>query len=108
VTESKIVRQVASVVGACALLLSSVVQPALACTGIVQVAEDGTVVHARTLEFGLDLRSEIMMVPRGYARTGTAPDGKEGMKWKVKYASVGFPDLAASCVAAANDARHGR
>ena len=29
------------------------------------------------------------MVPRGYARTGTTPDGKEGLKWKAKYASVG-------------------
>ena len=29
------------------------------------------------------------MVPRGYARTGTTPDGKEGLKWKTKYASVG-------------------
>ena len=63
---------------------------ALACTGIRLIAEDGTVVHARTLEFGLDLHSKIMMVPRGYARTGTTPDGKDGMKWKAKYASVGL------------------
>src|SRR5438128_4435036 len=30
-----------------------------------------------------------MMIPHGYARTGTTPDGKEGLKWKAKYASVG-------------------
>ena len=28
-------------------------------------------------------------MPRGYARTGTTPDGKPGIKWKAKYASVG-------------------
>ena len=47
-------------------------------------------VHARTLEFGTDLQSEILMVPRGYERTGTTPDGKNGLKWKAKYASVGM------------------
>jgi choloylglycine hydrolase len=60
-----------------------------ACTGIRLIAEDGTVVHARTMEFAIDIHSDVIMVPRGYARTGTTPDGKEGLKWKTKYASVG-------------------
>ena len=71
-------------------MLSQIAQPALACTGIFLTSDDGDFVHARTLEFGLDLHSEILMVPRGYARTGTTPDGKEGLKWKAKYASVGM------------------
>jgi choloylglycine hydrolase len=83
-------RSAASTIGACALLLSTIVQPTQACTGIRLVAKDGTVVYARTLEFGIDLQSEVLMVPRGYARTGTTPDGKEGLKWKAKYASVGL------------------
>src|SRR5262249_55519702 len=72
----------ASTIGVCALLLSAIAQPSQACTGIRLVAKDGTVVYARTLEFGIDLQSEVLMVPRGYARTGTTPDGKEGLKWK--------------------------
>lgn len=72
------------------MLLSSAAQSAQACTGIRLTAGDGTVVHARTLEFGTDLQSEILMVPRGYERTGTTPDGKNGLKWKAKYASVGM------------------
>jgi choloylglycine hydrolase len=52
-------------------------------------AADGTVVHARTLEFGFDIQSNVIMVPRGYSRSGTTPDGKEGLKWKAKYASLG-------------------
>jgi choloylglycine hydrolase len=85
-----IANRAAATVGACALLLSTVVQPSQACTGIRLTAADGTVVYARTLEFGIDLHSDVMMVPRGYARTGTTPDGKEGLKWKAKYASVGL------------------
>ncbi len=34
------------------------------------------------------------MIPRGYARVGTTPDGKEGLKWKAKYASVGLNGAA--------------
>ena len=64
-----------------------------ACTGIRLIAGDGTVVHARTMEFAIDIHSEIMMSPRGFARTGATPDGKEGLKWKSKYASVGANGL---------------
>ncbi len=93
-----IMRKAVSTIGACALLLSGFAQSVQACTGIRLIAQDGTVVHARTLEFSIDLQSEVLMVPRGYARTGTTPDGKEGLKWKAKYASVGLngvglPDL---------------
>jgi choloylglycine hydrolase len=42
------------------------------------------------MEFAIDIRSDLMMIPRGYARTGTTPDGKEGLKWRAKYASLGL------------------
>ncbi len=66
-------------------LLAPTVQ---ACTGIRLIAEDGTVVHARTMEFAIDIHSDVIIIPRGFARTGTTPDEKEGLKWKAKYASV--------------------
>ena len=88
-TQIRIARKVFSAVITCALLLGSAVQPGHACTGIRLSAADGTVVHARTLEFGIDLNSDVIMVPRGYARTGSTPDGKQGLEWKAKYASVG-------------------
>ena len=72
-----------------AAICSLLANAAPACTGIQLVAEDGTVVYARTMEFGNDIQSDVMMIPRGYARVGTTPDGKEGLKWKAKYASVG-------------------
>jgi choloylglycine hydrolase len=77
----------AALVGA--ILVNGALQTAQACTGITLVAADGTVIHARTMEFGNDLNSDVIMIPRGYTRTGTTPDGKPGLKWKAKYASVG-------------------
>jgi choloylglycine hydrolase len=89
VTQLKIVRKAIAATIVCAIAVGSVAQSVYACTGIMLTAGDGTVVHARTLEFAIDLHSDVIMVPRGYARVGTTPDGKQGVKWKAKYASVG-------------------
>src|SRR5271155_3305293 len=70
----------------CSLLFAKVAQ---ACTGIRLIAEDGSVVCARTLEFGIDLDSSVIVVPRGYARTGTTPQGANGLRWSSEYASIG-------------------
>ena len=70
----------------CSLMLAKV---GYACTGIRLIAEDKTVVYARTLEFGIDLESNVLMVPRGYERTGITPDGENGLRWTSRYASLG-------------------
>jgi choloylglycine hydrolase len=62
---------------------------AQACTSFRLIAKDGTVVFGRTMEFAIDVHSDVIMVPRGYARTGTTPDGENGMAWTAKYACVG-------------------
>jgi choloylglycine hydrolase len=80
---------VARLLAAGAMLGLVVGPPAQACTGIELIAVDGSVVHARTLEFGIDLKSNVIMVPRGYSRTATTPDGKPGKTWTAKYASLG-------------------
>ena len=36
-----------------------------ACTGITIKPKDGSIIFARTLEFGMDLKSNIIIVPRG-------------------------------------------
>jgi choloylglycine hydrolase len=72
------------------LLIVGLLTPcALACTGIRQTAQDGSVVRGRTLEFGTDLDSDVLMIPRGFARVGVTPDGKPGHIWNAKYASLG-------------------
>jgi choloylglycine hydrolase len=85
-TARRFVQKLVAIVAAGALFLSSAAE---ACTGIRLIAADGTVVHARTLEFAIDLESEILVSPRGYERVGLTPDNRDGLKWKAKYASVG-------------------
>ena len=84
-----IVRRILFAVMAAGLTAGGAVSSVVACTGILLTAEDGTVVHARTLEFGLDLQSNVLMVPRGWARVGTTPNRADGLKWKARYASLG-------------------
>ncbi len=62
---------------------------AQACTGIRLIAKDGGVVAARTLEFGFDLHSEVMVVPAGTALAGSLPDGGKGISYKTRYGFVG-------------------
>src|SRR5436305_13500416 len=72
-----------------AVICSLLGNGAQACTGIRLTAQDGTVVHARTMEFAIDIHSDVIMVPRGYERVGTTPEGKEGLGGKGKYAGMG-------------------
>ena len=60
-----------------------------ACTGITIKPKDGSIIFARTLEFGMDLKSNILVVPRGKEFIGTAPGDKPGLHWKTKYGVVG-------------------
>jgi len=62
---------------------------AQACTGITLTAASGDVVRARTMEFNVNLEASVILVPHGYARTGSTPDGKPGLAWEAKYASIG-------------------
>lgn len=59
-----------------------------ACTGIKLIAKDGSLVHGRTLEFGVVVDTSIAIIPRNYEFTGTTPNGP-GLKYKTKYATVG-------------------
>jgi choloylglycine hydrolase len=63
--------------------------PSEACTGIRLKAQDGSVIFARTMEFGVQINSDVVVIPRGMELAGTMPDGKTGISWKTKYAVVG-------------------
>ncbi len=62
---------------------------AQACTGIQLVAKDGGVVAARTLEFGVDLQSNVLVIPAGTAMTGSLPDGGTGLRYTTKHGMAG-------------------
>lgn len=60
-----------------------------ACTGITIKPKDGSIIFARTLEFAMDIKSNIIVVPRGKEYVGTAPGDKPGLRWKTRYGIVG-------------------
>lgn len=60
-----------------------------ACTGIKLIAHNGSVVHGRTWEFGIDLDASMIVIPKGYAFTGTTPIGC-GMPYIAKYGALGI------------------
>jgi choloylglycine hydrolase len=68
-----------------------------ACTGVTLRAADGAVVYGRTMEWGsFDLKSRVVVIPRGYTFTAHGPDGKPGMTWKTKYGVVGLDCLTST------------
>ncbi|MEJ0091996.1 MAG: choloylglycine hydrolase family protein [Methylocella sp.] len=69
-----------------------------ACTGIRLIAADGGVVPGRTLEFGFDLQSDVVIIPKQTTITGSTPDGGKGIAYTTKYGmlganAVGLPDI---------------
>ncbi|MFG1394087.1 linear amide C-N hydrolase [Xanthobacter agilis] len=68
---------------------------ASACTSLLLKAADGGQVYGRTMEFGLPLHSQAMVMPRGLAMAGTGPTGTPGtgLKWTTKYGAVGLNGL---------------
>lgn len=73
---------------ATALLLSA--QIGWACTGVTVEATDGTVLSARSLEFGVDLDASLLFVPRGYKLTADLGHDKQGATWTPRYACLGM------------------
>jgi choloylglycine hydrolase len=59
-----------------------------ACTGIKLIAKDGSLVHGRTLEFGIQVDISALVIPRGYSFKGTTPNGA-GLSYTSKYGVVG-------------------
>jgi choloylglycine hydrolase len=75
-------------------LFATVGREITACTGITLKAKDGAIVYGRTLEWGsFDLKSRIMVIPRGTQFTGQTPDGKPGKSWKAIYGVAGVDGL---------------
>lgn len=69
--------------------LSFIAMPALACTGLMLKAKDGTHINGRTVEFAVQLDLGGMFIPQGYEFKGTLPDGSDGLSYKAKYAAIG-------------------
>lgn len=81
-------KQLMNWIGIVAIAISTNVLNLDACTGIKLIAKDGALVHGRTLEFGVQVDTSAVVIPRGYEFVGTTPSGP-GLRYKAKYAAVG-------------------
>ena len=63
--------------------------PAPACTDFQVKTEGGDSVIGRSMEWGADLHSRLVVHPRGEKRQSPAPGGKQGLSWTSKLGYVG-------------------
>lgn len=56
-----------------------------ACTDFILKAQDGTFLVTRSLEFGMDLKSNLVSSPRGRQFNELTTDNKPAANWKAKY-----------------------
>lgn len=61
-----------------------------ACTAFQLQSQDGAHLYCRSMEYSVDLKSNILIAPTGSDYQGTAPDNQTGLKWKSIYGFVGI------------------
>lgn len=71
------------------ILLASSLQLSFACSDFQVKAKDGTVVIGRSMEFPVDLHSNVVVFPRGMDFTSVDDKGNKGISWKNKYGFIG-------------------
>ena len=72
----------------CLVLSSSL--PADSCTVFRLKADDGTIIVGRSMEFAVDMKYDVIVVPRNKSYVSPAPDGKEGLAWEAQYGYIGM------------------
>ncbi|HMG50716.1 MAG TPA: choloylglycine hydrolase family protein [Inquilinus sp.] len=60
------------------------------CTDFLLLAGDASVVNGRSMEFGSDLKSELLIGGRGTPKQSGAPDFGQGLSWTTKHGYVGM------------------
>jgi choloylglycine hydrolase len=65
---------------------SAVALPVEACTRLVYIGTEGEVVTGRSMDWRVDVGTNLYVLPRGMMRTGQA--GRNSAKWTAKYGSV--------------------
>ena len=71
---------------AATLAVSLLGRAADACTRVLYVAPDGTVITGRSMDWAEDMRSNMWALPAGMARDGAG--GANTLRWTSKYGSV--------------------
>ena len=84
-------RKILSATSVVAILMGSPMT-AEACTSFILKAEDGSPVYGRTMEFGQEMNSSVVMIPRNYGFTSTS-GAKNPTTWTGAYAVIGMDAL---------------
>lgn len=71
------------------VLLVSATQAVLACSDFQIKAKDGSIVIGRSMEFPIDLHSNVVIVPRGRQFTSVNDKGVKGISWTNQYGYLG-------------------
>ncbi|WP_295518993.1 linear amide C-N hydrolase [uncultured Stenotrophomonas sp.] len=71
---------------ALAMVLAAATVPAWACTRAVYLGDNGDVITARSMDWKVDVATNLYVLPRGIERTGQA--GPKSAKWTARYGSV--------------------
>jgi len=71
-------------------LLVSSYPPADSCTVFKLKAGDGSMIVGRSMEFGVDMKYDAIVVPRNRTYVSPSPDGKDGLTWNTRYGYVGI------------------
>ncbi len=69
-----------------AAALATTATPAMACTRAVYLGDNGDVITARSMDWKVDVATNLYVLPRGIARTGKAGPGS--IAWTAHYGSV--------------------
>ncbi len=64
------------------------VTASFACTDFRVITKDAATIIGRSMEFGLDLQSNVVVAPRNTAFNPKAPDGNPALAWKAKYGYI--------------------
>ena len=68
-----------------ATILLAISNTTFACTDFRVIAKDNTVLITRSMEYSVDMKSNLRSSTRGRIFTTVAPDGQSGLAWKAKY-----------------------
>ncbi len=83
-------KQRAAVLITIILFLALAVNSSFACTDFQIKAKDNTIVIGRSMEFPIDLHSNVIIVPRGEQFTSINDKGVKGISWTNKYGFLGI------------------
>lgn len=66
-------------------ILNVMLSRAFACTNFVITAKDGSIINARSMEFAVDLKSNLRSSVRDRVFKTTIADGATSLSWSAKY-----------------------